>query len=117
MPDEDKVEKDDAEGADEQLGLLATIFDDDDADADDLAATVRKSVQRAQEINEMLQASEARQSFFLAAMSHELRTPLTAVLGCADLLTAVRGLSEEAAQCVYVASVPGGAAASETGGE
>ena len=81
------------------VDLLSLIDSDDD---DDLAGTVRKSVQHAQEINRMLQVSEARQSLFLAAMSHELRTPLTAVLGCTDLLSAVRGLNDEARECVVV---------------
>ena len=81
------------------VDLLSLIDSDDD---EDLAGTVRKSVQHAQEINRMLQVSEARQSLFLAAMSHELRTPLTAVLGCTDLLSAVRGLNDEARECVVV---------------
>ncbi len=69
---------------------------DDDDFGTSLETAVQVSLRRAQETNRLLQASEARQAFFLAAMSHELRSPLTTVLGCTDLLVGVWDLSEEA---------------------
>ena len=95
------------DGSEFPLELSSNVIHFESADM--LIAIVRDATERVQTFEKLTRATEAAEtanrakSQFLANMSHELRTPLNGVLGYAQILQQIHGVTDEQKQ--YLRSI------------